>query len=187
MYNFYRTYSMNPADILDWTSTDSGTIELPYSPDQFLLDAHQDALPEAMPYDGDEDDETAVDEYCSRIDAVWSGCTVTARLALDFLTEEPAAAFFVTITTPSGEAWEIIGNTDVSAESAAEIIAEYLRRGAAGVTEETATGYRNALMLYRLICTVNGEHIPDDEISSLLSKLQSAGASPQQIADRLTA
>ena len=187
MYNFCRTYVFNPADILDWTSTDSGMIELPYSPDQFLLDAHLDALPEAMPYDGDEDDETAVDEYRKRLDAVWSSCTVTARLVLDFLTEEPAAAFFVTIATPSGERGDCIGNTNVSAETAAEIIAEYLRRGAAGVTEETATGYQYGMALYYLIRKVNGEPVPADEISSLLSKLRSAGASPQQIADRLTA
>lgn len=102
MYNFLHSYDLNRAAILDWTSASPDRLELPYKADQFLLDAHNDILTSYIPFDGDEADDEAVDEYCKLLDTVWEGCNVTVRLVLDFLDEEPTAAFFVEIVQSTG-------------------------------------------------------------------------------------
>lgn len=186
MYNFLHSYDLNRADILDWTSTSPDRLELPYKPDQFLLDAHNDALAAYIPFDGDMDDGEDIDKYCRLLDTLWSGCTVTAQLVLDFLDETPAAAFSVEIIQPDGERLEGFACCDISAETAAELIADCLRRGA-GLTEQTANGYRNGLLLHRLISAVNGEAVPDDEFSHPMFDLLRAGQAPQAIADGIGA
>lgn len=186
MYNFYRNYGLNRADILNWTSSNPDRLELLYKPDQFLLDAHNDALPLYIPFNGGKNDGEAIDAYCQRLDAVWSGCTVTARLVVDFLTEEPAAAFFVDVVQSDGEKLECFGCCDISAEDTARLIAECLRRGA-GLTEQVANGYRNSLLLHRLIKAVSGEHVPADKFSHPILDLLRAGQIPQAIADGLGA
>lgn len=186
MYNFLHSYDLNRAAILNWTSANPDRIELLYKNNQFMLDAHLDMLASYMPFDGDEDDDKAVDEYCKRLDTVWENCSVTARLALDFLDEEPVAAFFVEIVQPDGERLEGFAYCDISAETAAELIADCLRHGA-GLTEQAANGYRNALLLYRLVRVLGGEHVPDDEFSHIVLDLLQAGRTPQAIADGIGA
>ena len=186
MYNFYRDYDLHRAHVLGWTSLNPDRLELPYTPDQFILDAHNEVLPSHMPFDGDEDDGKAVDEYCRRLDAVWENCTVKARLVLDFVDEQPAAAFLVEIVQPDGETLECFGYCNTSAETAADLIADCLRHGAK-LTEQAVNGYQNALLLHRLIQTINGEPVADDELSHPLFDLLRAGRTAQEIADRLGA
>ena len=138
MRQLSEVFPVNLFDVLDWTSADADTIKLPHNVDDLRFDigfAFADTFP---PYEGDEEDEPALDAWCAACDAAYAACNVSAHLVLDIANEQPVAMFAAQIVKPDGEMIDCIGTAEINAEQTAEIIKTFLRTGAAGLNSKAA-------------------------------------------------